>query len=398
MYVLHALNIGLPILTIPFLTRNLGSALYGVYGLLLSLVAISVIVIEYGYGILGTKLLSAAGSRPAGQVLGEVLARQISHAVLGLPLMLAAMAALAFKGYPIDTGAIVLTLLIALLSAISPLWFYVAQSGVAALMMPTIASKLGFLLLVALGLPRLPTVEFALFAYLVSCLWVVPALWPNRQAIVSSLRMPGPLQWLKSSRTHSAIPLQRLGTTLYTQVPTLLVAAWFGLQSAGLYFLADRIVRGVVGLYVPLTSHLLPMQLELEQASATAPGQRRLRMLVAMVMMAALTGTVVLVIGAPWLTRLLGGAQFADTAPLLAWLAPLTFLSTANTLLMNKLYGCNAETLITKVVWAAGTVYLVTLLAIGRRSIEVFAGLCMAVEILELSGMLLASRRAQQPR
>lgn len=396
MYLLHALNIALPLLTLPFLTRSLGSQTFGVYGLLLSLVAIGVIVIEYGYGVIGTRLLAQGHHGNAESVLGRVLAWQLGHALVWLPVMLSALIGLAALGKPISALAMLLTAAITLLAALTPLWYYVAITQVALLVAPTLLSKLALMVLVMGVLPLRPSLELALFAYLLSWAWILPTLLGARTHTAGAWRAD---QWsdrARAWRTYAAVPLQRIGSTLYTQLPMLFVATWFGLAPAGWYFLADRIVVGVIGLFVPLTSHLLPRQLASSSSQAHGSERRSLRLMMAGVLSLSVLAAALLMVLASWICRLLGGAQFEGAASLLIWLAPMVFLSTANTLLMNALYSRNGEGAIARLVWLLGALYLVVLFVIGVESVQWFAACRTAVELLTLLGLATALWRTRQ--
>lgn len=396
MYLLHALNIGLPILTLPFLTRSLGTETFGAYGLLLSLVAIGVIVIEYGYGVSGTRLLAQGDQGNAESVLGRVLAWQLGHLLVWLPLLFLMLIILVMIGKPISLLAMVLTAAITALAALTPLWYYVAKARVSQLVTPTLLSKLALMVLVMGVLPLLPSLELALFAYLVSWAWILPTLLRARKDAAQVWRAERWSDRLRAWRVFAAIPLQRIGSTLYTQWPMLFVATWFGLAPAGWYFLADRVVVGVIGLFVPLTAHLLPQQLVSVNPNTDDATRRRLRLMLAGVLLLSLLAAVGLMLLATWLCRLLGGAQFDAAGSLLIWLAPMVFLSTANALLMNTLYARNGEGVIARLIWLVGGLYLAVLFLIGVESVHWFAACRTAVELLTLLGLAAAVWQSQR--
>lgn len=406
-YLLHGLNIGLPLITLPFLTRSLGSSDFGLYGQLLSCVAFAQIVIEFGYGIHGTRQLQSCmqpgaqqpgaqqpGALRPGAVLAGVCRQQLRQALWFLPLLALALGLTIYRGNQASAAAVALTLVITGLASVSPLWFYTARREVGSLVIPTLAAKITCLLVIAFVLPQRPSLELALLAVALSHLWIVPAYWRVRAELRESVPpepiAPGILGWLR----HSAIVLQRLGSVLYSYLPVLLVAAWFGLESAGWYFLADRIVRGAVGLFTPLTSHLLPRQLQaLERDgvndAAVATGLRRDLLLV--IVVALLAAGLLMVFARP-LAILLGGSAFAPAGVLLFWLAPIVLMSTINALLINHLYARHAELAIAVLVWLAGGAYLAALFTAGRHSIATFTALCMAVEGVVLLGLVLLAR------
>lgn len=419
MYLLHGLNIGLPLITIPFLTRSLGAEQYGVYGLIVSWIAISTILIDFGYGIRGTKRMvaaqevSAGGETPkpmrddmrlgldsdsapdyapdyaADSVAGQVVLYQSLHALLVLPALAAAVL-LSLRGASPGGLSLALLLASALLTGVSPLWFHVARASVARLLAPTLAAKLLSLALTVLALPLFPSLELALAAHLAANLWVLADLNRRSGALKTQWQRLRRDAFAAELRASAAIPLQRLGTMLYTYLPTAVAATWFGLAAAGWYFLADRIVRGVIGLFTPLTAHLLPVQL-----AAGRDGARVAPMIAAVLLLSLLASALLALLAGP-ICVLLGGPAFAPAAEMLAWLAPLVVLVTANAILLNRLYAADAEGAIAWVIWGCGLGYLGVLFAVGRVSPAVFAALSTGVEAAALACFIALSRRRRR--
>ena len=393
MYLLHGLNIGLPLITIPFLTRSLGAQQYGAYGLILSWIAISAVLIEFGYGVSGTKRLHDGADQLADDVAGRVALYQCLHAVLVLPILALAVW-FSSADATLSPLAMGLLLVAAWLLGTTTLWFHVAQATVAQLLAPTLATKSLSLLLTVVALPLLPSLELALAAYLAANLWVLVSLNDQYSSMRRQWRLFVWRDFVTQLRISAPIPMQRLGTMLYTYLPTAMAAVWFGLSAAGWYFLADRIVRGVIGLFTPLTAHLLPKQIAAYKGERTA--DRSLTQMLAAVLLVALAATVMLALLAEPICRLLGGIGFAAAAPMLIWLAPLTVLVTANALLLNHLYAANAQGAVAWVVWGCAALYLPSVFSYGRTSLTVFAALSMLVEAAVLLCFIALVRRSRR--
>jgi hypothetical protein len=73
MYALHGLNLALPLVTLPIITRALGPSEYGRYGVLINWAGIGVILIEFGMGIAATKQLTGTNDHQARVTQARVL-------------------------------------------------------------------------------------------------------------------------------------------------------------------------------------------------------------------------------------------------------------------------------------------------------------------------------------
>lgn len=226
MYLMHAANLGWPLVTIPFLTRALGPEGYGVYGLVLTWSAFAALFAEFGLGVLGTKRIAAHDAAQRDHDLVRVAASQlVNGALVTVPLVIAMVL------HPMAGGGLLTCLLavgVMLATALSPLWFYIAGSAVTGLLPAVLVSKVVSAALVVVLLPARPSIDLALFAYLLSWGWSFAGLWQWRRAIAARLRAFDWADHRAALRAIVAVPLQRVGTALYTLAPATVAATYFG--------------------------------------------------------------------------------------------------------------------------------------------------------------------------
>ncbi len=392
MYGLHALNLALPLVTLPVVARLLGPQEYGRYGVMLTWSAFGAILVEFGLGISATKALTGSDERSASSVFARTLTYQTLNAALALPLL--GLGAFVWLWPDHDVAAIMLMLACAWAQGLSTLWYRVARANVPQLLPATLATKLTSLVLVLALLPWRPLLAIALLAYFASHAWAIVDGWRARAYVLPALRDFRWSSWLTALRVSFAVPLQRIGTALYALLPATLAAAFFGLKVAGMFVLADRIVRAGTATLLPLTQTLFPLQLEARDLPSGAPGRRKLKNYV--------TGTIGIAIAAATFTwaaagpvvRLLGGEAFVYAPEFMRWMAPLIAIVTVNMVLTNQLYVQNREPLIARAVWVCGSVFTVVILCFGNSSYGFFGACCMLVEAMLTLWLLLALRRA----
>ncbi len=391
MYGLHALNLALPLVTLPVLARVLGPQDYGQYGLMLTWSAFGAIFVDFGMGISATKELSGAEQTSALGVFARTLTYQTLNAALVLPLV--GVAAFAYLWPEADWAAIVLTLACAWAQGLTTLWYRVARANVPELLPATLATKLASLALVVGLLPLRPMLAIALFAYFASHAWAVVDAWRARERIVRALREFNWPAWRSALHVSYAVPLQRIGTSLYSLLPATLAASFFGLKVAGMYVLADRVIRAGTSMMLPMTQTLFPLQLEARGLPPGAAPRRKLRSYVAAAIGLAVTGSLTTLLAADLIVQLVGGGAFTHAAEFLRWMAPLITLVTVNMILTNQLYVQDREPVIARAVWVCGSAFVVVILLFGDSSRSFFGASCMLVEATLTVWLLWAVRR-----
>jgi polysaccharide transporter, PST family len=390
MYVLHGLNIALPLLTLPVITRTLGPSEYGRYGVMLNWLGMGVILIEFGMGISATKAITNLDEGAARAALARTLIHQTVSALFVLPVL--ALAAFLWMRPVPDPTATALMLGGAWSLGLSTLWYRVARASVPRLLPATLIAKLLNLAIVLVLLPLKPSLTVALVANLASGFWPVLDAWGVRRELVHAVRNFHLREWALSLRESFAVPLQRVGSALYLLLPATLVASFFSLKIAGWYVLSDRIIRAGTGLFQPLTSTLFPLQLEVRDLPVGAPARTRLRRYLFATIGAGLLASLFTFAVAEPAVRLIGGEAFAPAALFLRWMSPLIALITVNMALTNQLYVLDREAVIARAVWLSGLLFSVAIFTVGRRSPSVFAACCMLVEAMVSIWLLIAWR------
>ncbi|HEX5658201.1 MAG TPA: lipopolysaccharide biosynthesis protein [Polyangiales bacterium] len=390
MYALHGLNLALPLVTLPIITRALGPSEYGRYGVLINWAGIGVILIEFGMGVAATKQLTGRDDHEARVTQSRVLVQQSLNALVVLPLL--ALATLFWMHPAPELAASVLMLANAWSLGLNTLWFRVARANVPRLLPATFAAKFLSLLIVVVLLPRRPTLEVAMWANLASGFWPVFDAWFARRELLEAAREFSLRAWIERLKVSYPVPLQRIGSAIYLLLPATLVAVFFSPKVAGWYVLSDRIIRAGTGLFQPLTSTLFPLQLEVRGQPPGSPSRLRLRRyLTATIGVSALASAFTFFLAGP-AVRLIGGDKFADAALFLRWMAPLVALITVNMALTNQLYVIDREPVIAQAVWVSGLTFAGAIFFLGRLSPDLFAACCLMVEALVCIWLLIAWR------
>ena len=85
MYLLQFFNAVVPILTLPYITRVLGSAGYGVFSMAFNIVSYMQVMVEYGFGMSATRKVALADKEDINELFSTVIcARSILLGICGV--------------------------------------------------------------------------------------------------------------------------------------------------------------------------------------------------------------------------------------------------------------------------------------------------------------------------
>ena len=73
MYLLQFFNAVVPILTLPYITRVLGSAGYGVFSIAFNIVSYMQVMVEYGFGMSATRKVALADKEDINELFSTVI-------------------------------------------------------------------------------------------------------------------------------------------------------------------------------------------------------------------------------------------------------------------------------------------------------------------------------------
>jgi len=314
----------LPLVTVPYLTRVLGPAQWGMVAIAQSFAGYMGIITDYGFELSATREVSQQRDFP--EKLAELLA-SVNCAKALLAVVAVAAALLCKELIPALSGNSLLfwmAIFEALARAFSPSWYYVGRERMRQVAFAEILAR------------TLATVGILLVVRSPDDGWKVPALyglaWLGFSAVMLGwayvgvpLRLPRPGPTLAMLRRGWGIFLTYLGSSSYTAGNAFILGLFAPPEIVAYFAGPERIVRTLVGLFAPIVRTLYPM---LSQLVPSSPREARRIVRIAVCVMAAfgLALALLLFIPAGFWVRTLLGRQFAPATPvlmILAWMLPL---------------------------------------------------------------------------
>jgi PST family polysaccharide transporter len=389
------LNYGIPVLTLPVVTRAFGPDTFGMVASITAYAAYVGLLINYGYNYTGPRRISPLrGDIPAlSGFISEILTGQ---------LMLAVVASATFIGIahfaPIDSTYRMVSMLIlaqTVAGAFSPQWIFIGLERLRefALM------QLGFRILAAIvivAVIRSPE-DVVLYAAINCISGVCGAV--GSFAIIALYgihwRQPSLRAWTGALREATALFTSTVSINLYTTTNVLIVNAVLGPAAAGPFALADRLRQAIGNILGPITNAIYPFVCRIASQEESAEESRTKRLFFCIIAVSSALLSIGLFIFAPLIVHLAGGEAFKEAGTVLRLMAPVPFIvSLSNIFGIQTMIPLRMDGYLTMVVTSAavlgvaGMFVLTNLLGLEGAGLTV-----LLVEIFVTTSMIIILRK-----
>ena len=331
-YGIHFANQALPLITVPYLSRVLGPAGWGLVAMAQAFGMYGNLVVDYGFVYSATRQIATAEN--------ETSVEEVIAGVTGAKLLLSGMALLAgFAAYwsvPLFHAHALLfwsAVTSEVIKALLPVYYFYGIQRVAIASLLDIAARgaaaVGIFLFV--HRPEDAWRVFALTGVTAGLTVVIGHVLILGRYV---LRLPRLREGWRMLRGGWAMFLFRSAHSIYTLGNAFILGLFASPQAVGYYAGAEKIGTAAVGLLMPLTTVLYPRAAALAKESLPKAAQVTRVTLYATVAGSTLLGAL-LWAAAPLIVRLILGAHFAESAnvlrilsvraPLVAWTNTLGF-------------------------------------------------------------------------
>ncbi len=377
LYGVQFANYLLPLVTIPYLTRVLGVATWGLVAFAQAFGSYAGIVIEYGFHLSATR--AVARSRDSRSELANLVA-----GVMGARVMLAAGAVLLallleswiplFRAHPVFLWAAVFW---AVGQSFSMLWYYQGFERMRLVAVLDVVGRAaatagififihhpadGWKVLVLQG-------SGALISVLVATALVyreVPFRLPTWRLVSDTLRMGWSMFLFQGSMS------------LYGAGNAFILGLFASPAAVGFYAGAEKLARALMGLLAPIHQSLYPRLSHLVQHNRPA-ANRLARSSMFLMSSAGVVLSLAAFLGAPWAVPLILGRSFTASVPVLEILAALPLLDALGTLFgVLWMVPLGLDRQFNRVILAGGALNLVLAVLFAPR----FAQLGMAAAVV----------------
>ena len=381
LYGAYLVNYAVPLVTVPYLVRTLGPEAWGTvaiaqgYGTSLSL------IVEYGFNLSATREVARHRDSPermSGLVAGVVGAKLALAAAGCLVALLVQHIIPALQAEPAILWAAVLA---GVAFGLNSLWYFQGRERMEVVAGLEVATKV----LAAAGV--FLCVRSPRDVWLVPGLQAAACVFSSAVGLVlmyrdSTPKLPSPALVIEAIQTGWSLFLFRSSVMLYTAGNAFLLGLFAPPEAVAYFAGAEKISKAVMGLLNPFNQALFPRLTRLLKQSPE-DAARLFRTNAAVVGAGGLALGVGLFAFAPLLVRLLLGASFSPSVPVLRLLAVLPLLIGMNTVLCTQwMVPLGLDMILNRVVLAAGLLNICLAALLASRFQQI--GMALAVASAEL--------------
>ena len=393
LYGVQFANYLLPLITIPYLTRVLGVATWGLVAFAQAFGAYASIGIEYGFHLSATR--AVAKNRSSTSELANLVA-----GVMGSKLLLAAGAMLVaffleswiplFRANPLFLWAAVFW---AVAQSFSMLWYYQGFERmrlVAALdVVGRAAATAGIFIMVRHPADGWKVLVLqgsgSLLSVIVATALVyreIPVRLPNWRLVRDTLRMGWSMFLFRSSMS------------LYGAGNAFILGLFASPEAVGFYAGAEKLARALMGLLVPVHQSLYPRLSNLVQHNRPA-ANRLARFSMFLMSSIGMALSLAAFLGAPWAVPFILGNRFGASIPVLQIMAALPLLDALGTMFgVLWMVPLGLDRLFNRIILAGGALNLVLAVALAPRFAQIgMAAAVVATEIFVTLALYATLRR-----
>jgi PST family polysaccharide transporter len=387
----------LPLVTLPWIARQLGPRELGVVVFSQSFSWILLLLIEFGFSASGARAVARTRDEPE-RLAGAIAAIQGAKAALsGLAVAAAAISLFAIGIFREHPEYLALALITALLQGFSPGWYFIGIERLRLVSALEVAQRTAAAALTIL-LVRGPGDG-----------WIVLALWAAGTAVTTGVGLV--LLYRRVALRSTTVVAARAalaeswrlfiaGTavTLYTTANVVFLGILSTTVQAAYYSTAEKVVRAAPRLLTPILTAVFPRISNLVARGEEARARRLTRLSLGLLFVLATLAAAALALFAEPIVHLLFGDEFEPAIGILRILAitlPLSALAAGIVQLELIAHGFDRESV--KVVLTAAVVDVALgLFLISKYGAKGTAWTVVVVEVVALSGALYYRRRVRQ--
>jgi PST family polysaccharide transporter len=383
----QAATLLVPLVTLPYTSRVLGSDGFGLVAFAQSLSFTLAIVVQWGFEPWASRDVVVAREN---RVRLSALAAQVTGARLLLSVGALAIAAAVYATSKTTRGSpefVAMAWLAAASTGLNPMWFFLGHervrlATVVALALRVAAAVLTFVLV------HDPGDAWIVMALFTGAAVLIAAINTARMFRKVELRRPRLRPSSQAIRDSAPLFAGTAGRSLYTAMNVVLLGFFASRTDVAHFSAAERVIRSCASLLAPVTYAMYPRVTHLH---SSARAGRALRLLLAggagVVFVASVVAAVAMLV-APELMRLIYGAEFGASADILRIMAPILPMTMVTIVAGVWLMVRRKDSSVMRITLAAGALNVA--LAPVLVHVAGTAGMAASVLCAEITAMILA--------
>lgn len=384
--ILNALNVLLPLITLPYLTRVVGIDKYGLYYYVYTLIQTLIIISSYGFNFSATKIISQNRDN-------KDYVNRVYNAVIGCKAIISViivLVVLSLSCLLLDSSELLLMFVLGLGmllgDVITPVWLFQGMEKMKYMTIVNSLSKIIFTLLVFIiirsphDFTKLMLINS--FGYLIAG---VLSLWLVYKQFSLRIGLPIISEMKNQIKEGAAVFGTTMGINLYRRINVLILKHFVSDAAVSVYAASEQIIRGFQSLINPLVQAIFPhLSLKFKNRSDNDNIKmiRKISIPFSILLFVLSLGVM---LSADIIVQIMTDADFADATLLVRCMVPVIFFGQMNYLLgIVGLINMNRQRYFFHSVLVAGIVSVAFILGFAPKLGNLAAAISMPLSELAL--------------
>ncbi len=316
--VLNALNVLLPLVTLPYIISVVGMQGYGAYSYIYVIIQYIILFCTYGFNFSATKMISQCRDDKA--AVSRIYSAVTASKALIAVALLAAM--LPFSRWLLKDASGVLMLVYGLGMVagdiLTPVWLFQGMEKMKYMTIVNASSKILFTLLIFVLVRR--SEDYELLILFNSLGYILAALLSQvlvRRQFGLRLGMPRMADVKEQLKEGSAVFGSTFGMNLYRNANVFILKQFAGDEVVGAYSAVEKVIKGFQSLISPAAQALFPHLSLRFKGQPVAQNVRLLRKIAVPFTAVVSVAAACVYLFAPLISDILCGKEFAACVPLI---------------------------------------------------------------------------------
>ncbi len=259
LYILQIAGYIIPLIILPFLVRMLGSEMFGLMVFSFSLVQYFIIITDYGFNLSATRRVSIC--RSDRRVLSEVFSAVflIKFITMIMSFLLFLVIIIFIKNIHKHYAIFLVSFLTVLGNVLFPVWLFQGLEKIKYISIFSLVGRIISLLALLIFIRSSNDVLLAVFiqtlGVLLSGIFAIVTIIKDN--IVDVVK-PSKKMFIEVLSDGWPIFISQLSVSLFTNTGIFLLGSFCNYESAGYFAIADKIVKAVCGLSIPIVNGIYP--------------------------------------------------------------------------------------------------------------------------------------------
>ncbi len=308
--IFQVFNYIVPLITIPYIVRVIGSEKFGNISLALAVIYYFRIITEYGFSITGVQLIAQSGDnrQNKSEIYSTILYIQTFFMIIGFLILLAMTHYIPTLRY--EARIYIFTYGIVPANVLMTLWYFIGSERVSYINLINFVGRLIYIIGIFIFIQKaddyylIPVINSLayLFSGLVSIFLII-------KKFKLHIKMPCLVNIKKYIVDGWPLFISNFGINLYRNTNIIILGFIADKEIVGLYSAGEKIIKAVQSVFAPITQTLFPF---ISRVSIEDPSKSIRLITKILKYMAILSGTITLfiIIFADQITRITLGSQF----------------------------------------------------------------------------------------